>query len=77
MTLSELSLEYQASADLIAGRLRALREQHRQSQDEAERERLYRRILELRPLLQQCRDLQRLTANYYNRSYHRDERYCL
>ena len=77
MTLSELSLEYQASADLIAGRLRVLREQHRQCRDETEREHLYRRILALRPLLQQCRDLQRVTAIYYNRSYHRDERYCL
>ena len=77
MTLSELSREYEISADLIAGRLRTLRESYRQSTDETEREHLHRRILDLSPLLQQCRDLQRLTANYYDRSYHCDEKYCL
>ena len=77
MTLYELSCEYERSADLIAGRLRVLRELYRRSTDDAERERLHRRILDLSPLLQQCRDLQRLTANYYDRSYHCDEKYCL
>ena len=77
MTLFELSAEYGASADLIAGRLQQLRQQFRQSVDDAERERLRRRMIELRPLLQQCRDLQRLTAHYYDRSYHLDKRYCL
>ena len=77
MTLLELSQEYENSADLIAARLRTLRESYRGTTDEAERERLHRRILDLSPLLQQCRDLQRLTAHYYDRSYHCDEKYCL
>ena len=77
MLLSELSAEYEKSAVLVEERLRQLREQLRQSGDETERERLRRRILELRPLLQQCRELHRLTAHYYDRSYHHDERYCL
>lgn len=77
MTLSELSVEYGNSAELIAARLQLLRRQLRLCDDRDQREHLYRRILELRPLLQQCRDLQRLTANYYDRSYHHDERYCL
>ena len=29
----------------------------------------------LRPLLRECRQLQRLTAHYYDRSYCRDQRY--
>ena len=77
MTLSELSQDYAHSADLIARRLQTLRETYRRSTDEAEREHLHRRILDLSPLLQQCRELQQLTAHYYDRSYHRDEKYCL
>ena len=77
MTLLELSGEYRASGDLIARRLQALRQQYRQSTDAAEQEQLKRRISDLRPLLQQCRELERLTLHYYDRSYHRDERYCL
>ena len=34
-----------------------------------------RRIAALRPLLRECRQLQRLTAHYYDRSYCRDQRY--
>lgn len=77
MTLSELSVEYGKSAELITQRLRLLRELERQCTDEQERARLHRRILDLRPLQQQCRDLQKLTAHYYDRSFYRDERYCL
>ena len=77
MTLSELSVEYGKSAELIAQRLRLLRELERRCTDEAERLRLHRRILDLRPLQQQCRDLQKLTAHYYDRSFYRNERYCL
>ena len=77
MTLSELSVEYGASADLIAARLQELRQQLRQCDDADEREHLRRRILDLRPLLRQCRDLQELTAHYYDRSYYHDKQYCL
>ena len=77
MTLSELSVEYGNSAELITQRLRLLREMERLCTDEVERQHLHRRILELRPLLQQCRELQRLTAHYYDRSYYRDGKYCL
>ena len=77
MTLSQLSPEYGKSAELIAQRLRVLRQAERQCTNEAQRQRLHRRILDLKPLQQQCRDLQKLTAHYYDRSYHNDERYCL
>ena len=77
MTLLEMSVEYGKSADLIARRLRLLRELERRCTDETERTHLHRRILDLRPMQQQCRDLQKLTAHYYDRSFTRDERYCL
>ena len=38
---------------------------------------LRRREMELTPLLTQCRSLWRLTAHYYDRSYHKDERFTL
>ena len=67
MTLLELSEQYKDSADLIAGRLRQLREQERRTADEEVQQQLHRRILDLNPLLRQCRDTQRLLANYYGR----------
>lgn len=77
MTLSELSVEYGKSAELISRRLRVLREAERRCTDETRRQQLHRRILDLKPLQQQCRDLQKLTAHYYDRSFYHDERYCL
>lgn len=53
MTLSELSVEYGKSAELIAQRLRILRETERHCTDEAARQLLHRRILDLRPRQQQ------------------------
>ena len=38
---------------------------------------LRRRIAELTPLLQETRELAALTARYYDRSYHRHERYTI
>lgn len=75
MTLWQLSQEYACSADLIAGRMARLRQEEAETGDEAQRLVLRRRIRELRPLLRQCRQLQRLTERYYDRSYYRDEAY--
>ena len=52
-----------------------LRQEEAETGDEAQRLVLRRRIMELRPLLRQCRQLQRLTERYYDRSYYRDEAY--
>lgn len=73
MTLLELSQEYAYSAELIARRMAQLR----QAEDEAVRFALHRRILDLDPMLRQCRQVYRLTAHYYDRSYHKDERISL
>ena len=48
-----------------------------ESADEEDRRLLQRRITELTPLLQETRELAALTAHYYDRSYHRHERYTL
>lgn len=57
-------------------RITALREQARRAETE-ERESLTRRILELEQLLRQSRELAELTQHYYERGYHRSERYTL
>ena len=77
MTLSEMSVQYDDSAALIRTRIRELRAQARQQADPEAAHRLYRRINTLTPLLQECRDLAVLTARYYDRSYHKHERYTL
>ena len=64
MTLSQLSVQYDASAALAQLRL-ALRT----TGDQEEARRLRRRIAELRPMLEQCRRLTQLTARYYDRSF--------
>ena len=70
MTLLEMSALYAESAA-------ALRQAARELKDEEDRRLLQRRITELTPLLQETRELAALTAHYYDRSYHRHERYTL
>lgn len=77
MTLLELSQQYAHSAHLLRMRIRTLRQMARAAEDEETRKRLHRRIADLQPMLSQCRQLQLLTAHYYERSFHRNERYTL
>ena len=77
MTLSEMSVQYDDSAALIRTRIRELRAEERQQSDPETARRLRRRIDELTPLLRECRELAVLTARYYDRSYHKHERYTL
>lgn len=77
MTLLELSVHYADSAAAIRGRILQLRAQERITPDPEEARRLRRRQEELEPLLREARALAVLTGRYYDRSYHRDERYTL
>ncbi len=77
MTLQQLSADYAYSAELLSRRLSQLRQEQRLTGDPARRAALRRREMELTPLLTQCRSLWRLTAHYYDRSYHKDERFTL
>lgn len=58
MTLQELSESYAYSAELLSRRLAQLRQEEREARDESQRFSLHRRILDLEPLLRQCRQLQ-------------------
>ena len=77
MTLAEMSGLYAESAAALRQRVAGPRQSAREQEDEAERYVLRRRIAELTPLLQETRELAALTARYYDRSYHRHERYTL
>ena len=77
MTLMEMSALYAESAALLRERIAELRRAAREQPDEASGRAVRRRITELEPLLRETRELAVLTARYYDRSYHRHERYTL
>ena len=77
MTLSELSFEYKEHANALSLRIRELKLEARETDDPECRNRLERRMAELRPLLQEARELSVLTARYYDRRYHKNEKYTL
>ena len=66
-----------ADAAVLRTRSSELRAAARAAQDREEAERLKRRIAELQVLRRQSSELAELTKRYYERNYHRDERYTL
>ena len=77
MTLRELSYYYKEHADALALRIKELRAAAKAADDPIEKYQLERRMAELKPLLQEARELTLLTRNYYDRRYHRNEKYTL
>lgn len=77
VTLYQISFTYRADAAVLRTRISELRAAARAAQDREEAERLKRRIAELQVLRRQSSELAELTKRYYERNYHRDERYTL
>lgn len=77
MTLKEISVGYRQAAELLRARLRQLRRELKQTEDPEQIWRLKRRIGELTPMLIQAKELAELTEHYYERGYHRNEKYTL
>ena len=77
MTLLEMSASYRSSAAAIHGRIVELRGLERAQADPEAAFRLRRRIDELTPLWREARELAAQTAHYYDRSYHKHEKYTL
>ncbi len=77
MTLYELSFTYEESADLLRQRMRELRQAEKLAKTYADKQRLRRRMAALDPLLREMRDLTVLSRRYYDRSYHKNEKYTL
>lgn len=76
MMLMELSVTYRTSAQMLRQRIGELREERGRRTDPEEIRRLNRRIVELEPLLREARELAVVTARYYDRGYHKNEKYC-
>lgn len=77
MTLLEMSREYRESAEIIHARVVELRMLERAQTDVEAARRLRLRIAALMPLWREMRELATLTGRYYDRSYHKNERYTL
>ena len=77
MTLAELSRCYEEAAVPLRNRLRELRQMLANAEDPEEIWHIKRRIAELTPMLTQMNELAELTAHYYDRGYHRSEKYTL
>ena len=77
MTLKEISEGYRQAAAPLRLRLRELRKMLAQAEDPEEIWHIKRRIAELTPMLTQVNELAELTEHYYERGYHRNEKYTL
>lgn len=77
MTLREISEGYRQAAQPLRSRLRQLRQMLAAAEDPEEIWHIKRRIAELTPMLTQVNELAELTEHYYERGYHRNEKYTL
>ena len=77
MTLTQIGMEYRASAEPLRRRLKELRAALKTARDPEEIWHLKRRIAELTPILTQMNELAELTAHYYDRGYWRNEKYTV
>lgn len=67
-SLKEIACGYKESYDLISSRIKELRKLEKESTDVVEREIIKRRILDLKPLRQECKELATMLDGYYERS---------
>ena len=67
MTLYELALEYEQSADLLRGRISELERAMREAGDELSRARLDRRLRPLRSMYRDTRAVARYLNGYYRK----------
>lgn len=74
MTLLRMAAGYRHSAELIRLRIIALTDEAKRA-DPAARERLEQRIRELRTLQRETRETALVLERYYDRRYHKDDRY--
>lgn len=77
MRLHELSEGYRLAAVPLREKLRLLRLELKQADEPSERAALRHEIALLSGIMTQCRELEELTAHYYERGFYRDEKYTL
>ena len=77
MTLYEMSFTYEQSAEQLRRRLRPLEQAAHRTTDSHELRCIHRRLSALTPLLREAREMSSLCRHYYERSYHKNEKYTL
>lgn len=77
MTLKQISEGYRQAAVPLRERLHQLRQMLAAAEDPEEIWHIKRRIAELTPMLTQVNELAELTEHYYEKGYHRNEKYTL
>ena len=74
MTLLRMAAGYRQSAEMIRLRIISLKDEARRAQP-AERARLEQRIRELKVLQRDTREIALVLERYYDRRYHKNDRY--
>mgnify|MGYP003301262517 CR=1 FL=1 len=77
MTLLRMATDYRQSGDLIRLRIAALKDAQQQTDDMEEKRRYEGRIRELSALYRETREVAIMLERYYDRRYHRSERYSI
>lgn len=77
MTLLRMAVDYRQSGELIRLRIAALKEAQQQTDDPEEKCRYEGRIRDLSALYRETREVALVLERYYDRRYHRNERYSL
>ena len=77
MTLYQMSYTYRADAAQFRARIHELRVVMKAAETREQAAAVKRRIAELQVLRRQSSELAELTKRYYERNYHRDEKYTL
>lgn len=77
MTLLRMAVDYRQSGELIRLRIAALKEAQQQTDDMDEKLRYEGRIRDLSAMYRDTREVALVLERYYDRGYHRNERYSL
>ena len=75
MTLLRMAASYRQSADLLRVRIIALKDELARTEDPKERGRLEQRIKDLNTLYRETRETALVLERYYDRRYHKNDRY--
>lgn len=76
MTLLRMAVSYRRSGELIRLRIAALREVAKTA-DPEEKNRLEQRVRDLSALYRETREIALVLERYYDKRYHKNERYTL
>lgn len=77
MTLMRMAADYRQSGELIKLRITALKDAQKQTDDPEEKRRYEVRIRDLSTLYRETREVALVLERYYDRRYHRNERYSI